>query len=157
MPVLARSLSLPLRLLAALLALYVLGVSAYHVHRVRPRVSGQLYAVTVISGVAAIWALLSALVICCLKRSSLLLPTAVMDLLLAGGFVAIAVLLRRHAHTQCFGSGLCKVDKAAFSVSVANAYVSLPLLSPFLLFHHHQHDHLSAPTPNASRLMPGKK
>lgn len=127
MPLLNRGLSLPLRLLAALIALYVLGASAYHVHQQRPAISSTLYAVTVISGIGAIWALLSAMVICCTKRPSLLLPTALLDLAFMGGFVAIAVLLRRDAGTTCGDSEICKVDKTAFAVSVANAVFFLLL------------------------------
>jgi len=121
MPLLNRGLSLPIRLLASLLALYVLGVSAYHIHQRRPNISSTLYAVTIISGVSAIWAILSAMVICCAKRPSLLLPMVLLDLVYMGGFIAIAVLLRRDARTTCRSSKICKVDKTAFALSVANA------------------------------------
>ncbi|KAI5846644.1 hypothetical protein BZA05DRAFT_420836, partial [Tricharina praecox] len=106
MPLLNRGISLPIRLLASLIALYVLGVSAYHIHQRRPNISSTLYAVTVISGVGAIWAIFSAMVICCIKRPSLLMPTALLDLIFMGGFVAIAVLLRRDARTTCGSSKL---------------------------------------------------
>jgi hypothetical protein len=120
MPLATRAFSFLLRPLAALLALYILGSSAYHIQRQRPNISGELYAVTIISGVAALWAILSSLLTCCAKRPALLMPMLFFDLVFMGGFVAIAVLLRNAARANC-NNKLCKVDKAAFSMAVANA------------------------------------
>lgn len=135
---LLRFLSLPLRLLAFILAVYIVAASGFHIQRLTSNdlsPSPELYAIIVISGVAALYAGITSLTSCFFPRGGFML-FLILDLLFCGGFVAIAVLLR-HAvtRTRCaeglwtksgstYDKGLketCNVDKAAFATAVANA------------------------------------
>lgn len=138
MPILTRFLSFLLRPLTTLLSLYVLGASSYHISQSRPHISRSLYAVTVISGAASLWGLLSSITSICAKRGTTLCTMLLLDAVFSGGFIAVSILLRHAARTDCGTQDqptVCKVDKAAFSVSVANAvfFLLLALLTHRIL------------------------
>ncbi|KAF8537003.1 hypothetical protein BDD12DRAFT_848592 [Trichophaea hybrida] len=122
MPVL---LPLLLRFLTLLTTAYILILSSIHIHRVRPHLSKTLWSVTIISGAATLWTLTSLLTTCA-KTPSLLLLTGVGDMVFSGCLAAIAVLLRLNATTNCGNNRDCNLDKAAFAVAVAGAYIPLP-------------------------------
>jgi hypothetical protein len=118
-----------LRLLTLLTAVYILGLSAWYIHRTRPGLSKTLWSVSIISGAASLWALISC-VLACTKTPSLLLISGIFDLVFGGGLAVIAVLLRHSSNARCTGNRECNLNKAAFALAVAGAYVPLPPLLP---------------------------
>lgn len=169
-----RFLSVPLRLLAGLLALYILAVSAYHAQRIgslNVSPSGQFYAIIIISGVAVLWALLTT--VGSLLPHGVFLPILIMDLLFMGGFIAISILARRASNARCSSATIrnysvgsyalwtkststytsrprlrCNLDKILFAFAVANAviFAILAFLS-YRLFSRHRKNRAYGPGP----------
>lgn len=111
----ARILARPLRLLTFLLTLFILAISAYHIHNLRPNISGTLYAVTILSALTVLLLLISSFL------SSILLAI-ITDLTLSAFSIAISILLRNVAQQKCAGQIDCYLDTTAFSAAIANAY-----------------------------------
>ncbi|KAI5845272.1 hypothetical protein DFP73DRAFT_49581 [Morchella snyderi] len=110
-PRLLKTLSMLLRVLQLILALFIVGVASFNVYqfsrnhlRLTNGRSGQLpdalYAVEVISCVGVLFALFTLLTTCFGHKKLFVLITA-FDFLLMGGFIAISVLLRGSAHQTC--------------------------------------------------------
>ncbi|RPB16241.1 hypothetical protein P167DRAFT_542049 [Morchella conica CCBAS932] len=110
-PRLLKTLSMLLRVLQLILALFIVGVASFNVYQFSHNRlgltngrSGQLphalYAVEVISCVGALFALFTLLTTCFGHKKLFVLITA-FDLLLMGGFIAISILLRGSAHQSC--------------------------------------------------------
>lgn len=169
-----RVLSVPLRILAGLLALYILAVSSYHARRIGSldvSPSGEFYAIIIISGVAALWALLTT--VGSLLPHGVFLPILIMDLLFMGGFIAISILARRASNARCSSATTtnysvgayalwtkststytsrprlrCNLDKVLFAFAVANAviFAILAFLS-YRLFSRHRKNRAYGPGP----------
>ncbi|KAI5803039.1 hypothetical protein EDC01DRAFT_645596 [Geopyxis carbonaria] len=156
-------LSIPLRALALLVCLYILAVSAYHIQHIAAtalRASGHTYAITIISGLGAVWALLSLLTACFFPRS-LFLPILVFDILYSAAHVAVAVLLRppfcsrtstlwTKSASVYRGRGRidCGIDKGAFGAAIAAAVLfALLAVASFGAWRSHRANRAFGPGP----------
>ncbi|RPB04143.1 hypothetical protein L873DRAFT_1667528 [Choiromyces venosus 120613-1] len=120
--------TLILRLLQLLMAVYIVGVASYHTWEFATnrlsladdsseQLPKALYAILVISCVAVLYTFLS-LFTTCFGHRKFFLVTLVMDFLLLGGFIAISVLMRGSAGMSC--------NSAEYSNSITSSSNNFP-------------------------------
>lgn len=168
-----RLLTLLLRVVACILALFILAVSAFHERRIDSKglsPSGNLYAIIVIAGVAVIWSFLT-IIGSCLFPSTFFGAILIVDTTLTGGFIAIAILLRNAAGANCSNDRLysrgagslwsttgsaytnqpslnCKLDKTAFAVAVANSvFFAVLAFMSYRVYSHYRKNRAFGPGP----------